>query len=254
MVSLCFSGPTYRTHFTLWHLTLHLNQAQFSTHKSILLVVCMWVAILFFFFFLWIPRRKIQVNRAGFVINTELHSKTIENVFSEFVTPATEFLLIVPQNVPDSLTCTDRDQGLHRHKTYTDTNTFQRCLYFAALWGWWYGKARGWSSSAVAIHHGTNFSIGDAVSQTTHFQLHTSSFTLALWTTELEVGMQISGCLEPLKNKNKNKKKNQNKTLFPFWDGLPSELQWGSLHAATSPSDTTNSMCAPTQTTYSTET
>lgn len=53
------------------------------------------------------------MNRDGFVINTELHSKTTENMFSELVTPATEFLLTVPQNVPDSLTCTDHDQGPH---------------------------------------------------------------------------------------------------------------------------------------------
>lgn len=42
MVSLCFSGPTCRTHFTPWHLTLQLNQEQFSAHNSILSVVCGW--------------------------------------------------------------------------------------------------------------------------------------------------------------------------------------------------------------------
>lgn len=42
MVSLCFSGPTCKTHFTPWHQTLQLNQKQFCTHNFILLVVCGW--------------------------------------------------------------------------------------------------------------------------------------------------------------------------------------------------------------------
>lgn len=69
----------------------------------------------------------MQVTRAGFVINTELYSKTIENVFSELVTSAVRFLLIVLENFPESFTSTDHDQA------YTDTNTFQRCLCFAAF-------------------------------------------------------------------------------------------------------------------------
>lgn len=55
------------------------------------------------------------MKRAGFIIHTELYSKTTENVYSEPVISAIKFSLIVAENFPDSLTCTDHDHDPHRH-------------------------------------------------------------------------------------------------------------------------------------------
>lgn len=188
MVSLCFSGPTYRTHFTPWHLTLQVNQKQFSTHNSILSVVCGW----WFFLFLVNSKEKNTGEKAGVVINTELCRKPIENFFSELVTSAMMFVFIVPENFPDSLTCTDHDQDLDTRPTQIPT--LSKDVY-TSQHSWnkmWHGRTRGWSKSAVPIHHATHFSIGNTVSH----PMHISSFNLPLWTTQLEVGMQVSGCLQ----------------------------------------------------------
>lgn len=90
--------------------------------------------------------------------------------------------------------------------TQTPTLSKDACASQHFWYKMWYGRTRGWSRSVTAIHHATHFSTGNTVSHTMHFQLHTSSFTLPLWTTELQGGMQLSGSLEPLKNKNKNRK------------------------------------------------
>lgn len=42
----------------------------------------------------------------------------MENVFSEPVTSAMKFSLILPENFPYSFTCTDHDQDLHRHQYF----------------------------------------------------------------------------------------------------------------------------------------
>lgn len=60
----------------------------------------MWVTI--FLGFSEFQGEKYQLKIAGSVKNTELYRRTIENVFSELVTSAMKFLLILPENFPDS--------------------------------------------------------------------------------------------------------------------------------------------------------
>lgn len=159
---------------------------------------------------------KIQVKRAGFVTNRKLYSKTIEKCLLRARNFSNEVFIYITRNFSSFINLY-WSQGLHRHNAYNRYQHFPKMSILCSIFETKCDMKEledGLNQLLLSTMQLTSAQVKYCESsKAARIQLHPSLLNSRAGSS----GMQVSGCLESLKNKNKNK----TKSLLLFWDGLP---------------------------------